>query len=87
MLKQGRVYGYTLADQTYDDPIFVSDTVGALADALAAHVADCSGSPEAHVSSSDCVDLTIDSEGDILDPLEPAFEAVPASGRRFDLWK
>lgn len=57
-----------------------SATVGALADALAAHVADCSGSPEAHVSSSDCVDLTIDSEGDILDPLEPAFEAVPASG-------
>ena len=33
VLKQGRIYGFTLTDQTYDDPIFLSDTVGALADA------------------------------------------------------
>ena len=33
VLRRGRVYGYTLSDQTYDDPIFLSDTAGALADA------------------------------------------------------
>jgi hypothetical protein len=32
-LKQGYVEGFTLTDQSFDDPIFLSDTVGALADA------------------------------------------------------
>lgn len=32
-LKQGYVEGFTLTDQSFDDPIFVSDTVGVLADA------------------------------------------------------
>lgn len=32
-LKQGWVEGFTLTDQSFDDPIFVSDTVGVLADA------------------------------------------------------
>lgn len=33
MLKQGFVEGFTLTSQSFDDPIFLSDTVGALADA------------------------------------------------------
>ena len=32
-LKQGYVEGFTLTDQSFDDPIFLSDTVGVLADA------------------------------------------------------
>lgn len=31
--KKGHVYGYTLTSQSYDDQIFLSDTVGAFADA------------------------------------------------------
>lgn len=33
VLKEGHVYGFTLTSQAYDAPIFVSDTVGKLADA------------------------------------------------------
>ena len=33
VLKRGHVYGYTLTNQSHDDPIFLSDTAGALADA------------------------------------------------------
>lgn len=33
VLKEGHVYGFTLTSQAYDAPIFLSDTVGALADA------------------------------------------------------
>jgi len=32
-LKRGYVEGFTLTDQSFDDPIFLSDTVGVLADA------------------------------------------------------
>ena len=32
-VKQGAVYGFTLSDQDYDDPLFLSDTAGAIADA------------------------------------------------------
>ena len=32
-LKQGFVEGFTLTSQSFDDPIFLSDTVGVLADA------------------------------------------------------
>ncbi len=32
-LKRGFVEGFTLTDQSFDDPIFLSDTVGVLADA------------------------------------------------------
>lgn len=32
-LKQGFVEGFTLTDQSFDDPIFLSDSVGVLADA------------------------------------------------------
>lgn len=32
-LKRGLVEGFTLTSQSYDDPIFISDTVGVLADA------------------------------------------------------
>jgi hypothetical protein len=33
ILKQGYVAGFTLTSQSFDDPIFLSDTVGVLADA------------------------------------------------------
>lgn len=33
-LKQGYVEGFTLSSQSFDDPIFVSDTVGVLADSV-----------------------------------------------------
>lgn len=33
VLKHGHVYGFTLTNQSHDDPIFLSDTAGALADA------------------------------------------------------
>lgn len=33
ILREGLVYGFTLTSQSYDDPIFLSDTVGVLADA------------------------------------------------------
>lgn len=32
-VKRGAIYGYTLSSQDYDDPIYLSDTAGALADA------------------------------------------------------
>jgi hypothetical protein len=41
VLKRGRVYGFTLTDQTYDDPIFLSDTAGALADAAGTLTVPC----------------------------------------------
>lgn len=33
VLKRGAVYGFTLTNQSHDDPIYLSDTAGALADA------------------------------------------------------
>jgi len=33
MLKEGAAYGWTLTSQSYDDPVFLSDTAGTLADA------------------------------------------------------
>ena len=33
VVRRGRVYGFTLTSQSYDDPIFLSNTAGALADA------------------------------------------------------
>lgn len=33
ILRRGQVYGFTLTSQAYDAPIFLSDTVGAMADA------------------------------------------------------
>jgi len=33
VLVRGHIYGYTLTSQSYDDPIYLSDTEGALADA------------------------------------------------------
>jgi len=41
VLKKGRCYGFTLSDQTYDDPIFLSDTAGALADAAGTLTVPC----------------------------------------------
>jgi len=32
-LQTGHMYGYTLTSQSFDDPIFLSDTAGSLADA------------------------------------------------------
>lgn len=33
VIKNGHVYGFTLTSQSHDDPVFLSDTAGALADA------------------------------------------------------
>jgi len=33
VLRRGEVYGYTLTNQDYDDPVYLSDTEGALDDA------------------------------------------------------
>ena len=33
MLVKGAAYGYTLTSQSYDDPVFLSDTAGSVADA------------------------------------------------------
>lgn len=33
VLKRGMCYGFTLTSQSHDDPVFLSDTAGALADA------------------------------------------------------
>lgn len=33
VLKRGMCYGFTLTSQSHDDPLFLSDTAGALADA------------------------------------------------------
>ena len=41
VLKKGRVYGFTLTSQTYDDPIYLSDTVGALADSAGTLTVPC----------------------------------------------
>jgi hypothetical protein len=34
VLKEGRIAGYTLSSQTYDDPVFLSDTAGVVADSV-----------------------------------------------------
>lgn len=41
ILKEGHVYGFDLSSQSYDDPIFLSDTAGALADATGTLTVPC----------------------------------------------
>lgn len=33
VLRQGLMYGFTLSDQSYDDPVYLTDTAGAVGDA------------------------------------------------------
>ena len=41
VMKVGRIAGFTLTSQTYDDPIYLSDTAGALADAAGTLTVPC----------------------------------------------